>query len=123
MIQQLLREAGAAKVADGLINARAEGVQLAADMSEVQSPETYVGYRRAEHFVAETDLAPDKVAAYSPPSQLALNNWSLEGQWTVGPSGLFQTHRPVVSFTASTLAICIWFWAPVLTVNRCVSKC
>ncbi|MBK5303426.1 MULTISPECIES: cytochrome c biogenesis protein DipZ [unclassified Pseudomonas] len=85
VIQQLLREAGAAKVADGLINARAEGVQLAADMSEVQSPETYVGYRRAEHFVAETDLAPDKVAAYSPPSQLALNNWSLEGQWTVGP--------------------------------------
>ncbi|EJM65069.1 cytochrome c biogenesis protein [Pseudomonas sp. GM50] len=85
VIQQLLREAGAAKVADGLINARAEGVQLAPDMSEVQSPETYVGYRRAEHFVAETDLAPDKVAAYSPPSQLALNNWSLEGQWTVGP--------------------------------------
>ncbi|EJM05641.1 cytochrome c biogenesis protein [Pseudomonas sp. GM102] len=85
VIQQLLREAGAEKVADGLINARAEGVQLAPDMSEVQSPETYVGYRRAEHFVAETDLAPDKVTAYSPPSQLALNNWSLEGQWTVGP--------------------------------------
>ena len=85
VIQQLLREAGAAKVTDGLINARAEGVQLAPDMSEVQSPETYVGYRRAEHFVAETDLAPDKVTAYSPPAQLALNNWSLGGQWTVGP--------------------------------------
>lgn len=85
VIQQLLREAGAAKVADGLINARAEGVQLAPDMKEVRSPETYVGYQRAEHFVAETDLAPDKVAAYSPPSQLPLNNWSLDGQWTVGP--------------------------------------
>ncbi|MCO8313695.1 cytochrome c biogenesis protein DipZ [Pseudomonas mandelii] len=85
VIQQLLREAGAAKVADGLINARAEGVHLAPNMNEVRSPETYVGYRRAEHFVAETDLAPDKVAAYSPPSQLALNDWSLEGQWTVGP--------------------------------------
>ncbi|WP_454833979.1 cytochrome c biogenesis protein DipZ [Pseudomonas lini] len=85
VIQQLLREAGAAKVADGLINARAEGVQLAANMNEVRSPETYVGYRRAEHFVAETDLAPDKVTAYSPPAQLALNNWSLDGQWTVGP--------------------------------------
>jgi cytochrome c biogenesis protein CcdA/thiol-disulfide isomerase/thioredoxin len=84
VIQQLLREAGAAKVADGLITARAEGVQLAPDMSEVQSPETYVGYRRAEHFVPETGLVPDKVKAYSPPSQLALNDWSLEGQWTVG---------------------------------------
>ena len=85
VIQQLLREAGAAKVADGLINARAEGVQLAPDMSEVQSPETYLGYERAEHFVPETGLVPDKMKAYSPPSQLALNDWSLGGQWTVGP--------------------------------------
>jgi cytochrome c biogenesis protein CcdA/thiol-disulfide isomerase/thioredoxin len=85
VIQQLLREAGAAKVADGLINASAEGVQLAPDMNEVQSPETYVGYQRAEHFVPETSLVPDKVSAYSAPSQLALNDWSLDGQWNVGP--------------------------------------
>ncbi|PZW96181.1 cytochrome c biogenesis protein CcdA [Pseudomonas sp. 478] len=85
VIQQLLREAGAAKVADGLINASAEGVQLAPDMTEVQSPETYVGYQRAEHFVPETSLVPDKVSAYSAPSQLALNDWSLDGQWNVGP--------------------------------------
>lgn len=85
VIQQLLREAGAAKVADGLINASAEGVQLAPDMNEVQSPETYVGYQRAEHFVAETRLTPDKVTTYNPVSQLALNDWSLEGQWNVGP--------------------------------------
>ena len=85
VIQQLLREAGAAKVADGLINASAEGVQLAPDMTEVQSPETYVGYQRAEHFVPETSLVPDKVSAYSAPSKLALNDWSLDGQWNVGP--------------------------------------
>ncbi len=85
VIQQLMREAGAAKVADGLINASAEGVQLAPDMNEVQSPETYVGYQRAEHFVAETRLTPDKVTTYNPVSQLALNDWSLEGQWNVGP--------------------------------------
>ncbi|MCP1441512.1 cytochrome c biogenesis protein CcdA/thiol-disulfide isomerase/thioredoxin [Pseudomonas sp. GGS8] len=85
VIQQLLREAGAAKVADGLINANAQGVQLAPDMNEVQSPETYVGYRRAEHFAPETGLVPDKATAYSPPSQLALNDWSLDGQWAVGP--------------------------------------
>ncbi|WP_415773349.1 cytochrome c biogenesis protein DipZ [Pseudomonas sp. LB3P38] len=84
VIQQLLREAGAAKVADGLINASAEGVQLAPDMNEVQSPETYIGYQRAEHFVPETSLVPDKVSAYSAPSQLALNDWSLDGQWNVG---------------------------------------
>jgi cytochrome c biogenesis protein CcdA/thiol-disulfide isomerase/thioredoxin len=84
VIQQLLREAGAAKVADDLINASAEGVQLAPDMHEVQSPETYVGYQRAEHFVPETSLVPDKVSAYTSPAQLALNDWSLGGQWKVG---------------------------------------
>lgn len=84
VIQQLLREAGAAKVADGLINANAEGVQRAPDMNEVQSPETYVGYQRSEHFVPETSLVPDKSTTYNPPSQLALNDWSLGGQWTVG---------------------------------------
>ncbi|KAA0985463.1 cytochrome c biogenesis protein DipZ [Pseudomonas sp. ANT_J28] len=84
VIQQLLREAGAVKVADGLINASAEGVQLAPDMNEVQSPETYVGYQRAEHFVPETSLVPDRVSAYTAPSQLALNDWSLDGQWNVG---------------------------------------
>ncbi|CRL50716.1 cytochrome c biogenesis protein DipZ [Pseudomonas sp. SIMBA_041] len=84
VIQQLLREAGTVNVADGLINAEATGVQLAPDMSEVQSPETYVGFQRAEHFVPETGLVPDKVAAYSPPAELALNDWSLDGKWNVG---------------------------------------
>jgi cytochrome c biogenesis protein CcdA/thiol-disulfide isomerase/thioredoxin len=85
VIQQLLHEAGAAKVAGGLISAQAEGVQMAPDSDAVQSPETYVGYQRAEHFVPETALVPDQVAAYNPPAQLALNDWSLGGQWHVGP--------------------------------------
>ncbi|MHC3824410.1 MULTISPECIES: cytochrome c biogenesis protein DipZ [Pseudomonas] len=84
VIQQLLREAGAKTVADGLINADAQGVQQAPDMNQVLSPETYVGYQRAEHFVPETGLVPDKVATYNPPANLALNDWSLGGQWAVG---------------------------------------
>ena len=84
VIQQLLREAGAKTVAGGLINADAQGVQLAPDMNQVLSPETYVGYQRAEHFVPETSLVPDKVAAYKTPANLALNDWSLGGQWAVG---------------------------------------
>lgn len=83
VIQQLLREAGSKTVADGLINADANGVQQAPDMNQVLSPETYVGYQRAEHFVPETGLVPDKVATYIPPSNLNLNDWSLGGQWAV----------------------------------------
>ena len=85
VIQQLLREAGASKVVDGLIEAKADGVQMAPDNNDVQSPETYVGYQRAEHFVPETSLVPDKVSTYQPAAQLALNDWSLGGQWKVGP--------------------------------------
>lgn len=85
VIQQLLREAGAQKVADGLISADAQGVQLAADMSDVRSPETYLGYERAEHFVPEKSLVPDAVSAYSAPAKLDLNQWSLNGNWKVGP--------------------------------------
>jgi cytochrome c biogenesis protein CcdA/thiol-disulfide isomerase/thioredoxin len=84
VIQQLLREAGSKTVADGLINADAKGVQLAPDMNEVQSPETYLGYQRAEHFVPETSLLPNKVSVYVPPANLALNDWGLGGQWNVG---------------------------------------
>jgi cytochrome c biogenesis protein CcdA/thiol-disulfide isomerase/thioredoxin len=85
VIQQLLLEAGAAKVDDSLITADAQGVQLAADMNEVQSPETYVGYQRAEHFVPENSLVQDAVSIYSAAPRLALNDWSLDGQWNVGP--------------------------------------
>ncbi|NWN51315.1 cytochrome c biogenesis protein DipZ, partial [Pseudomonas sp. MAFF 301514] len=70
VIQQLLREAGAKNVAGGLIEAEAKGVQQAPDMNEVQSPETYLGSQRAENFVKS--------------GPLALNQWTLEGQWNVG---------------------------------------
>jgi cytochrome c biogenesis protein CcdA/thiol-disulfide isomerase/thioredoxin len=83
VIQQLLLEAGAAKVEDSLITADAQGVQLATDMSEVQSPETYVGYERAEHFVPENSRVPNAISSYRVAPQLALNDWSLEGQWNV----------------------------------------
>jgi cytochrome c biogenesis protein CcdA/thiol-disulfide isomerase/thioredoxin len=97
VIQQLLKEAGAKKVSDGLINASAQGVQLAPAMGEVKSPETYVGYQRAENFVPEASLAADKVATYNPPAKLALNNWSLGGQWTV------ESERATASAPASRI--------------------
>ena len=84
VIQQLLREAGAAHVASGLIEANAQGVQLAPDMSEVQSPETYVGYQRSEHFVPQASLKADQLAGYSVPPALSLNDWALDGHWNVG---------------------------------------
>ncbi|UXV22421.1 cytochrome c biogenesis protein DipZ [Pseudomonas fluorescens] len=84
VIQQLLREAGAKDVAGGLIEADAKGVEQAPDMNEVQSPETYLGFQRAENFVTTGTQATDKVVNYLAAGTLALNNWTLEGHWNVG---------------------------------------
>jgi cytochrome c biogenesis protein CcdA/thiol-disulfide isomerase/thioredoxin len=87
VIQQLLAEAGhasASKVALGITGASAQGVQAAADNADMQSPETYIGYQRAENFASPGGEAQDKVHAYSAPSQPAVNDWGLAGAWKVG---------------------------------------
>lgn len=84
VIQQLLREAGAGQVASDVIDVKAQGVQQAADLSDVRSPETYVGYQRAEQFASPGGAKPDKSSVYSLPGQPTLNQWGLEGQWNIG---------------------------------------
>ena len=84
VIQQLLREAGASQVSAGLTDVAARGVQQAGDLAAVRSPETYVGYERAEHFASAPQASHDKPADYTTPPALPLNAWGLDGRWTVG---------------------------------------
>ena len=51
---------------------------------ELGSPETYVGYQRAQNF-ASGEAVPDQPHAYARPAELALNPWGLEGTWSVQP--------------------------------------
>jgi len=51
---------------------------------DVQSPETYAGYERAERFVSRERLAHDSRRTYSPPLAPTLNQWGLGGLWNVG---------------------------------------
>lgn len=83
VIQQLLHEAGAAQVAEGLTEVNAQGVQQAADMDSVRSPETYVGYERGENFASTPKAVHGQAASYTLPSRLPLNAWGLAGRWTV----------------------------------------
>ncbi|MEM5385855.1 cytochrome c biogenesis protein DipZ [Paraburkholderia phymatum] len=86
VIQQLLAEAGhpdALKVTTGL-SQRANGVEAAADGNDMQSPETYIGYERAENFVSPGGAAADRTHAYAAPSKLGVNDWGLAGTWKVG---------------------------------------
>ena len=82
VIQQLLKEAGAANVARDVVDVQAQGAEAAADMAQVESPETYVGYARAENFRSPGGLANDVIKDYVS-APLQLNGWTLSGRWRV----------------------------------------
>ncbi len=82
VIQQLLAEAGHASVPGTLVTADATGVQAASNSSEVRSPETYIGYDRAENFISTGGAVRDLRQTYSAPLP-RLNEWALRGAWTI----------------------------------------
>ncbi len=85
-IRQLLTEGGYPELPPaGAGAAGANGVQAAADVTHVQSPETYVGYRRAESFASPGGLVYESPHSYELPPSLAPNQWALGGTWTVDP--------------------------------------
>jgi cytochrome c biogenesis protein CcdA/thiol-disulfide isomerase/thioredoxin len=83
VIQQLLKEAGQAGVPGGIAAPQGTGAEAAPDMDAMQSPETYVGYARAQNF-ASGPARQDTAATYETPYPLAVNQWGLSGDWTVG---------------------------------------
>lgn len=83
-IRELLSDAGYKELPSaGIDAAKATGVQVAADDADVLSPETYVGYARAEHFSSPDGVMPDTPKNYESPAQLELNQWALTGTWNV----------------------------------------
>jgi thiol-disulfide isomerase/thioredoxin len=66
-----------------VVSVKGTGVEAAADWDHLQSPETYLGYGRAER-LASTGRAFDERVAYGLPADLRLNDWALAGEWTVG---------------------------------------
>lgn len=86
-IQSLLAEAGhpeALNVPLGLAGAPANGALAAADSADVRSPETYVGYARAESFMSPGGAVRDAAHRYDAPARPDLNDWGLAGTWNVG---------------------------------------
>jgi thiol-disulfide isomerase/thioredoxin len=83
VIQELLIEAGATEAPGDLVSVDARGVEVVAAWDTLQSPETYVGYERAEGFASPRGAAPDERRVYAAPTRLALNQWALTGDWTV----------------------------------------
>jgi len=83
-IRQLLTEAGAKNLPEPLDDAAGAGVSAASDAANVGSPETYVGFERAENFASPGSFAKDSEKTYDAPKTLTLNQWALAGRWKVG---------------------------------------
>jgi hypothetical protein len=99
VIQQLLKENGATSLSEELITVSGNGAEAAPDKGNSRSRETYIGYRRAEHFGSIEGMAQDSPKHYAPLPRLSLNQWGLAGNWKVGAeSAVLQTARGTIVF-------------------------
>jgi cytochrome c biogenesis protein CcdA/thiol-disulfide isomerase/thioredoxin len=80
-IQELLKERNGPLSTSGLVKIAATGAEAPPD-SDVESPETYAGYDRADSFMSPGGLSHDASHLYSLPEHLELNQWGLLGAWT-----------------------------------------
>lgn len=83
LIQRLLADAGYRDVPGGLVTDTGAGAEAAADVNDIGSGETYIGYARSENFASPQAVAMNQPATYSVPSTFRVNQWALAGRWTV----------------------------------------
>jgi thiol-disulfide isomerase/thioredoxin len=67
-----------------LVPVEGAGVEAEADWDQLGSPETYLGYGRAENFASPGGAAFDESREYTGPERLRLNHWALAGEWAIG---------------------------------------
>jgi thiol-disulfide isomerase/thioredoxin len=82
-IQQLLREGGRDDIGDDLVSVVPDGLEAQADWTNLESPETYLGYDQAQNFASPGGADLDEPRTYAAPDRLRLNQWALSGDWTV----------------------------------------
>jgi thiol-disulfide isomerase/thioredoxin len=83
IVQLLLREAGGDGIPDDLVFVADDGFEAQADWSNLESPETYLGYGQAQHFASPGGAERNEPRTYVAPDKLRLNQWALSGDWTV----------------------------------------
>jgi hypothetical protein len=77
-----LAESGKPVLASDMVTVTASGAEAAPQLDSVKSPETYIGFARAENFVSPGGAVPDAPHGYSG-APAVLNQWSLDGNWTI----------------------------------------
>ncbi len=81
VIRQLLREAGQQNLPGGYVRDVRHDVQAADSGDVTRSPETYLGYARAQGFSGR--LIHGTAHDYRAPAALPGNQWALDGRWDV----------------------------------------
>jgi thiol-disulfide isomerase/thioredoxin len=84
-IRKLLQEANHNPLPAAATNIAGTGTEAAPDLDAVMSPETYIGYEKAQSFASPGSLTPDAPHLYQTPATLKLNQWALAGNWNDGP--------------------------------------
>lgn len=77
IIRALLQEDGATTLSGNT------GFDASVPVSNLQSPETYLGYQRAQNFDNEDQRTVNSVVNYSSTDTPKNNHWSLNGQWNI----------------------------------------
>jgi thiol-disulfide isomerase/thioredoxin len=80
-VQQLLREAGEERFDPQLVSVEPQGTEVAADWSNLRTPETYLGY--GSGFASLDGARFDEPHDYPDPSRLGSNEWAPSGLWTL----------------------------------------
>jgi hypothetical protein len=83
-IQKLLAESGAKDVDEGLASVEGRGAEAAADWHNLKSPETYLGALGSSAFGASGSSLLGRRHVYVAPELSNVNDWALDGVWTVG---------------------------------------
>lgn len=80
-IRNLLEEANHQPLPNAATRIDAVGTEAAADSRDDESPETYIGYARAQNFVSPGGFDQNHPNTYSALGSLRLNQWDLAGKW------------------------------------------
>jgi thiol-disulfide isomerase/thioredoxin len=83
IVQLLLRQSGGDRIAEHLVAVAPDGFEAQADWTNLESPETYLGYGQTQNFASPGGARLDEPRTFVAPDQLKLNHWSLSGDWTV----------------------------------------
>ena len=94
VLQQLLREAGEEGFDPQLVSVDPKGTEVAADWSNLRTPETYLGYGSGYGFASLDGERFDEPHDYPEPSRLGSNEWVPSGRWTLAEHAAVLAEAP-----------------------------